>query len=74
MFDEQFKIVKKAVKSAEASVGLEAGTDNSIGLQIIYEALSRAENNGSFFEELVKLEKEKMLERKEKGDVGYGQR
>lgn len=74
MFDERFKIVEKAVKSAEASVGLESDNNDNIGLQMIYEALSRAQNNGSFFEELVKIEKEKILEEKEKGGSRYGQR
>lgn len=74
MFDDKFKIVEKAVKSAEASVGLESNTKNSIGLEMIYEALRRAQNNGSFFEELVKIEKEKILEEKEKGGSRHGQR
>jgi len=74
MFDEQFKIVEKAVKSADASVGLESRKNDNIGLKMIYEALSRAKNNGSFFEELVKLEKEKMSETKEKEEMSYGQR
>ena len=74
MFDEQFKIVEKAVKSADASVGLESQNNDNIGLKIIYEALSRAKNNGSFFEELVKLEKEKMAEMKEKEEMSHGQR
>lgn len=74
MYDEQFKIVTKAVKSADASVGLESSINNSIGLKMIYEALSRAQNNGSFFEELVKLEKEKMQEQRKVEGTRYGQR
>jgi len=74
MFDEQNKKIEKAVKSANASVGLESKNNDNLALQMIYEALSRAKNNGSFFEELVKLEKEKTAELKEKAGMGYGQR
>lgn len=72
MFDEQNKKIERAVKSANASVGLESQKDDNVALQIIYEALARAKNNGSFFEELVKLEKEKLEEKK--AGIGYGQR
>lgn len=74
MFDENMKKVEKAVKSANASVALESENNDNIGLKIIYEALARAKNNGSFFEELVKLEKEKMTELREKEEIGYGKR
>lgn len=74
MFDEQFKIVEKAVKRADASVSIESQNNNSIGLELIYEALNRAKNNGSFFEELVKLEKEKKSELEQKEEMSYGKR
>ena len=74
MFDEKFKIVERAVKSAEASVSIESQTNNNIGLDMIYEALRRAQNNGSFFEELIKLEKEKKAELNQKEAMKYGKR
>ena len=41
---------------------------------MIYEALRRAQNNGSFFEELIKLEKEKKAELNQKEAMKYGKR
>ena len=56
MSDEK---ITKAIENADSSVSMEAGQNNSASLRLIRQALKNSQRNGSFFNELIKLVKEK---------------
>jgi len=62
MADEK---ITKAIESADSSVSIETKQNDSEGLKLIKQALIQAQNNGSFFNELLKLVNEKENAEKE---------
>jgi len=56
MADEK---ITKAIESADSSVSIETKQNDSESLRLIKEALIKAQNNSSFFYELVQTVKEK---------------
>lgn len=68
MADEK---IEKAIESANSSVSIETKQNDSASLKLIKQALQKAQNNGSFFNELIKLVKEKETEGKQ---ISHGRR
>ena len=66
MADEK---ITKAIENADSSVSIETTKNDSVALRIIKQALINSKNNGSFFNELVKLAKDKDAEGKQ---IGHG--
>ena len=56
MADEK---ITKAIKNADSSVSIETKQNDSESLRLIKDALIKAQNNSSFFYELVQAVKEK---------------
>ena len=59
--------VTKAIENADSSVSIESVNNDSVALKLIKQALENSKNNGSFFNELVRLAKEKKEEQNTHG-------
>jgi len=62
--------ITKAIESANSSVSIETKENDSNGLKMIRKALQNAQNDGSFFYELVKLANEESKKEEEKTKHG----
>ena len=51
--------ITKAIEYADSSVSIETTKNDSTGLKMIKQALINSQNNGSFFNELIKLANER---------------
>lgn len=64
--------VTKAIENADSSVSIESVNNDSMALKLIKQALENSKNNGSFFNELIRLAREKTEEVQEEEQNTHG--